>query len=188
MKVRVVAVVALFFAVVATGSGASPATINQHSIGAARLGLTAAQYRQLFGATGLKMELDYPNGAPTGWTKLVFAHPGIAVYFRPHHTRAEIITTWNPRYRTADGIGPCSMLDNVKLTYGKRLKPSRWNTQHGHSYAYVLGKNLMFTPNDSPYINVVGLYDGSAPSADRPGGSYPWAGYITQSERTCHRS
>lgn len=133
------------------------------------------------------MGLDDPNGNPTGWKELVFPHPGIAVYFRPHNTRAEIITTWNRRYKTAEGIGACSLLEDVKLTYGKRLRPSKWNTQKGHAYAYVLGKNLMFTPNDSPYINAVGLYDGG-PRADRPGGSYPWAGYITQSERACHRS
>src|SRR3954467_10122936 len=188
MKVRVVAVVALCFAVVATGSGASPATITQHSIGGARLGLTAAQYQQLFGANGVKMPLDYPNGERTGWTQLVFLHPGIAVYFRPHHARAAIITTWNPRYKTAEGIGPCSLLADAKLTYGKRLKPSRWNTQKGQVYAYVLRKNLMFTPMVFPYIRVVGIYDGSAPGADRSGGAYPWAGYITQSETTCNRS
>lgn len=180
--------VSLSFAVVATGSAASPATITQQSIGGARVGLTLAQYRHLFGARGLGMALDDPNARPTGWRKWVFAHQGIAVYFRPHARRAEIITTWNPRYRTAEGIGPCSLLEDVKLTYAKRLKPSKWNTQHGHVYAYVLGKNLMFTPNESQYIEVVGLLDGSATGADRRGGSYPWAGYITISERACHRS
>ena len=190
MKVRVVVAVAvgLSIAVVAIGAAASPATITQHSIGGARLGLSAAQYRQLFGAAGLKVDLRNPNGNPTGWTGLVFPHQGITVYFRPHHARAEVITTWNPRYRTAEGVGACSTLDDAKLTYGKRLKPSRWNTQDGHAYAYVLGKNLMFTPTTKSYVEVVGLYDGSARGADKPGGSYPWAGYITQNERPCRRS
>jgi hypothetical protein len=80
------------------------------------------------------------------------------------------------------------MLDNVKLTYARGLKPSKWNTVRGQVYAYVVGRNLMFTPSDSPYIHVVGLLDGDATGANRRGGSYPWAGYITLNGRSCHRS
>ena len=184
---RTAAAVIGCFAVFTTASAAAPVGITQHSIGGARLGLTLAQYRHLFESRGLKLDVNNPMSRPTGWSKWVFAHQGIAVYFRPHHKRAEIITTWNRRYRTAEGVGPCSLLDEVKLTYSKRLKPSRWNTQHGHVYAYVVGKNLMFTTNESRYIEVVGLYDGSA-GANKAGGAYPWAGYITISERPCQRS
>lgn len=175
-------------ALCATAAAASSTTIAQSSIDGAQLGLTASAYRHLFGTSGFKEPLRQPNGSPTGWTRLGFDRRAVAVYFRPGHTRSEVITAWHPRYKTAAGIGPCSLLDDLKPTYGNRLKPSKFNTQHGHVFAWVLGKNLIFAVGSNRYVQAVGVYNGSDPRVDKPGGSLSWAGYITLSEQACHRS
>jgi hypothetical protein len=186
--VRALAATSICVAVLTSVAAASSTTITQNAIGGARLGLTASAYRHLFGASGLKLPLNQPTGARTGWTKLVFGRPAIAVYYRPGHVRSEVITTWDPKYKTAAGIGPCSLLDDLKLTYGNRLKPSKFNTQHGHVFAWVLGKNLIFAVGWNRYVEAVGVYNGGDPRVDKPGGSLSWAGYITLSERACYRS
>jgi hypothetical protein len=186
--VRAPAAGCLCAAFLATAAGASSTTITQSSIGGARLGLKATTYRHLFGTSGLKLQVNRPGGGPTGWTKLVFNRPAVAAYFRPGHIRSEVITTWERRYKTDEGIGPCSLLDDVKLAYGDRLKPSMFNTQHGHVYAWVLGKNLIFAVGWRNYVQAVGVYNGSDPRVDKPGRSLSWAGSITLSERTCNRS
>ena len=164
---------------------ASPG-ITQNSIAGLKLGLSPATYKKLVGAPAIKLTLTDPDNKPTGFWRLAF--PNLSVYFQPKKSRGGVvITTWDTSYKTALGIGPCSTLSELKLAYGNRLKPSKFNTQHGVVYAYTVGKNLIFaTPNHS-WVDVVGLYNGSDANAGKSGGSLPWAGYIVLSERTCHR-
>lgn len=185
---RTAAAICLCLGLLATAAAASTPTITQSSIGAARLGRPASVYRHVFGSKGLLVSLDDPNGSTTGWKELVFARQAVTAYFRPGHKRSEVITTWDRRYRTPEGIGPCSLLDDLKLAYGKRLRPSPFNTQHGHVYAWLVGKNLIFALGERNYVQAVGVYNGSDPHVGKSGGSLSWAGYILLSERTCNRS
>lgn len=187
-SMRAAVAICVCLGLLVTAAAASTTAITQGSIGAAPLGRSASVYRHVVGSRGLLVSLDNPNGSATGWKELVFAREGVTAYFRPGHKRSEVITTWDRRYRTPEGIGPCSLLDDLKLAYGKRVRPSPFNTQHGHVYAWLVGKNLIFAVGERRYVQAVGLYDGSDPRADKPGGSLPWAGYIVLSERTCKRS
>jgi hypothetical protein len=171
----------------ATVAAAGTPAITQESIGGAKLGLIARTYKTLLGKPVFKLPLSRPSGRPSGWSRLVFGRRGLSVYFAPRKPRAAVITTWNRSYRTAAGVGPCSTLTEMQLAYGKRLKPSKFNTIHGVVFAYTLGKNLIFASNNHSYVEVVGLYNGSDPNVGKSGGSLSWAGYITLSERTCHR-
>lgn len=159
--------------------------ITQTSIGGAKLGLSASAYKRLLGKPNFKLPLNDPAGKPTGWSRLVFLN--VTVYFPSRKTRGAVVTTWARSYKTAAGMGPCSTLTDLRLAYGNRLKPSKFNTQHGVVFAYTLGKNLIFASNNKSYVEAVGLYNGSDPNVGKPGGSLSWAGYITLSERACHR-
>ena len=118
----------------------------------------------------------------------VSCSPRVSVYFQPKKFRGGVmITTWDQRYKTALGIGPCSTVSELKLAYGKQLRPSKFNTQRGVVFAYTLGKNLIFATENHSYVEAVGLYDGSDPNVGKPGGSLSWAGFIILNERTCHR-
>jgi hypothetical protein len=171
----------------ATAAAAETPGITQESIGGAKLGLSPTHTKScsdpplgvpLYNALGNK---------PTGWSRLIFGNRGLGVYFAPRKKRGAVVTTWNRSYRTAAGFGPCSTITELKLAYGNQLKPSKFNTQHGFVFAYTLGKNLIFATSNHHYVEVVGLYNGSDPNVGKPGGSLSWAGYITLSERVCHR-
>jgi len=169
----------------ATAADARTPPITQTSIGGAKLGLSASAYKRLLGKPNFKLPLNDPAGKPTGWSRLVFLN--VTVYFPPRKTRGAVVTTWARSYKTAAGTGPCSTLTDLRLAYGNRLKPSKFNTQHGVVFAYTLGKNLIFASNNKSYVEAVGLYNGSDPNVGNPGGSLSWASYITLSERACHR-
>jgi hypothetical protein len=173
------------FVVVATVASAGTLAITQQSIGGAKLGLSERTYKKLLGKPNFKQPVDDPWGRPSHWSRLVFAR--LSVYFAPKRIRGTVITTWDKGYKTAAGLGPCSTLSELKLAYGNRLKPSKFNTQHGVVFAYTLGKNLIFASENHSYVQTVGLYNGSDPHVGQPGGSLSWAGWITLSERDCHR-
>jgi hypothetical protein len=130
-----------------------------------------------------------------GFPTLIFHEREVSVYFDGTRPRAIIVTTWNPAYRIAGGVGPCSKLADAKRAFGSALKPSRWNTQHGRVYGYTLGQNLFLAmigtgKRVSDTIGVVALYDGNGPRNDGTGvdvrsGTLPFAGYVALSETTC---
>jgi hypothetical protein len=154
--------------------------ITQTAIAHARLGLSAAAYKHLLGKPTFTDKLSQPDG----WTKLLFGRRRLAVYF--DSTRhAVLITTWNPAYKTAARVGPCTTVSRLKAIYGSRLKPSKFNTQNGIVYAYTVGKNLIFATNGEETVHTVGLYDGSDPNVDKPGGSLSYAGFLALSEAAC---
>jgi serine/threonine protein kinase len=191
-----VACVALIALVVERRHDTSPpanvaqATISQDSIGGIRLGVTEKVFKRVH---------------PSGWREDVFTLPDFrvlifqaqkrSVYFDDRTHRSIIVTTWNPHDRLADGGGPCSDLSTLEGAYRAELKPSRWNTQKGHVYAYTLGKNLMVAmggrpPHPSNTVAAIALYDGDGPKndgtrVDAPGGTRPFAGFVALSEIPC---
>ena len=163
-------------------SDVGPASISQTAIAGAKLGLTGDAYKQRFG--GWRAEtLTEPN-----FPAFVFQGPKVAVYFPPNGKKAIIITTWNREKRTAQGVGPCSTLEELTKAYGKELKPSSQATSPDGKkvHAYLVGKNLLFAVgNDMKAVRSVALYDGGVPRAHELGGSEAYANYVAQVEAPC---
>jgi hypothetical protein len=171
---------------VTLAAGATTPRITQSSIAGAKLGLSRSAYKTLLGRPVATETL----GQPENWSKLVFSKRQVGVYFPSRRSRAVVVTTWNRSFKTAAGIGPCSTIAKLKQAYGPTVKPSRFNTIDGHVYAYTVGKNLLFAANGSPphpskYVTAVVLYDGSAPDANKDGGSLSVAGFIGLTETSC---
>jgi predicted Ser/Thr protein kinase len=172
--------------IVATRGEAAHA-ITETSIGGAGLGLRQAGYEQLFGAPWHKTLLEN-----SGHTKVAFPKQKVAVYFKGLTDTAVEVTTWNKTYKTAEGVGPCSSIAQLKKAYGTRLKPSPLNTLGGKVYAYVVGRSLIFaapgpdpTPGPSKHVTAVALYYGDAPAANKQNGALPFAAFIAMSETRC---
>jgi hypothetical protein len=165
---------------VSSGGPAQAAAITPTSIAGTPLGLTKRAYEHHFGQPWLLARLP-----TSGHVKLTFLDREVGVYFKGLSDTAVEITTWNKDYKTAAGIGPCSTITELKKAYGTRLKPSKWNTQHGQVFAYTVGKSLIFASNDHFIVDDVALYYGDAPDANKPGGALPYAGYIALSETPC---
>jgi len=174
--------------------GATPATaapaVTQSSIEGVRLGMTMPQVKRLLGGPWREDVFSAP-----GYPVLIFHERQISVYFDRTTRRAIIVTTWNPNYSDARGIGPCSKLADVQRAFGKALKPSPWNTQKGQVYGYTLGQNLFLAmiEKDKRVTDTIGdlaLYDGNGPADDGSGvsvagGTLPFAGFVALSETTC---
>jgi serine/threonine-protein kinase len=201
LRWRVVAVAGAVFAaaalaaIVAFESGGreaanTPPAISQSSIARAHLGVTMAAVKKQFGI-GWREDVVTEPGFPV----LIFHERQLAVYFDEEGGKATIVTTWNPRYRTAAGVGPCSRITDAKAAYGSRFQPSPWNTQNGVVYGYIVKPNLFFTVGGLPgrltdRIGVVALYDGDGPhndgaGVDVAGGTLSFAGFIALSETQC---
>jgi hypothetical protein len=184
MKRIVLAAFCVFVVSGVMAAAAAVPEITQRSIDGARIGLRTSSYVRLFGRPSYK---DTVPDLPNHWSRLVFGPRGLSVYFKGSRPAAADIATWDRRYKTVAGVGPCSTLSELKLAYGAQLKPSKFNTQHGVVYAYTVGKNLIFSVANHSYVGVVVLYDGSDPSVNKPGGSRSYAGAISLIERTCQR-
>jgi tRNA A-37 threonylcarbamoyl transferase component Bud32 len=176
----------------ATGDDPSrpPVAISQTSIAGATLGLKMNAYKRLFGRgwrEDVLTQADFP---------ILIHHPRRqSVYFDGKSRKAIILTTWNRNHRTAEGVGPCSSVEELKDAYGSDVKPSRWNTIKGKVYAYTVGENLLFAvgglpPNPGKTVTAVALYDGDGPRNDGRGvdvefGTRPFAGFVVLSETPC---
>jgi hypothetical protein len=169
------------------GSAATTASpsITVTSIAHAKLALGKSTYARVLGAPFRYQaagggESGQPGfQQPANYTRLVFARRKIDVYFKDGVDRAIQITTWNRTYRTAEGIGPCSTVAELKKAYGSRLKRSKWNTQNDQTYVYTVG-DLLFAAADLTHVTAIGLYDSHAPGANREGGALPYAGFVIQ--------
>ena len=163
-------------------------SITPTSIAGAKLGLGKVAYEKLLGGPARFQAAGGGKVAEPGWqqpgnyTRLAFAKRKLYVFFADGVDHAVEITTWNKAYRTAEGVGPCSTLAQLKAAYGGRLKPDPGGTVNGTPYSYFVGRSLLFTfdgaPNPTPTVTSVALYDGSAPDWNRPGGARGVAGFI----------
>jgi hypothetical protein len=147
------------------------AKITQEAIAGIALGHPQSYYKTKLGGYRPSIALG-PN-----YPSLAFGQPEIAVYFPTQKKPARVITTWNPGYRTAEGIGPCSTLAQMNKAYGKRIQPSPHGTSPNGKvhWAWTLGRNLEFVTQDRKTISSVVLYRGS-------GG---WATYLGANETPC---
>jgi hypothetical protein len=177
-RMLVIAACATGLALAAVASAAVVA-IGPRTIAGARLGKSADAYKQLLGRP-VRLEVP-PNGfaQPENYTRLAFPKRKMYVYFKDDVDEAIQITTWNKAYKTAAGIGPCSTLAQLKKAYGRKLRPSKWNTQNGQTFVYTVGDLLFATP-DLAHVSAVGVYDSKAPGANKEGGALPFAGFVIQ--------
>jgi hypothetical protein len=155
-------VVVVLASILATAAFAAPAgKITPTSVAGAKVGLRASAYKQLFGKPVRKDALRYPQK----WTRLVFTKRKVAV-FLPPNGKAVQVATWNPKDKTARGIGPCSSISQLKAAYGTSLKPSKYSKFGNRVYAYTVGK-LIFAaegrepkPGPSKHVTAIALYSG----------------------------
>jgi len=168
--VVVVGAIAAGSTIALESSSAHVTKITPTAIDGASLGHKTPWYRHLLGP-----------GAPatdtlSKYAELHFQQPEIATY-SPHADKpAVILTTWNRRFRTAAGIGPCSTLAAMRRVYGSRVAPDPHATHGKTVTAWKLGKNILFETQDQRTISAVVLY--------RPvhGG---WANYFGENENAC---
>ncbi len=175
----------------ASWSATAPA-ITPSSIAGAKLGLGKVAYRKLLGtpvryeAAGGGKPTEGGFQQPSNYARLLFSKRQMYVYFENGNAGAVEITTWNKAYRTAEGVGPCSTLAEVKKAYGKRLRFDPGSiVVHGKPFGYIVGRSLIFEFPDlvvplkpSPFVTAVGLYDGSKPGWDKPQGAERFASFV----------
>jgi hypothetical protein len=92
-----------------------------------------------------------------GYRRLVSPRQMLESYFRTGTKGVAVVTTWNRRLKTDEGIGPCSTAAALRRAYGGRLVPFR---QGGKNVAYRLG-NLIFTVEGGKRVGVVALGRGT---------------------------
>jgi len=160
----------------------APAAITQTSIGGASLGGTKAVYTSRFGAYKQLSLTEFPPPIPG----VSFGQPQVAVYFKADPKHGDIITTWNRRFRTAAGVGPCSTIAELKRAYGDAVHPSPHSiSPDGNRIgAYVVGRNLLFSTQDQRTISVVALYRGAAINT-RKSDQQAWANFVAAVETPC---
>lgn len=180
---RTVPIAAAFVAALTAAAysvaGSSP-SISSTSIAGANRGLTTAAYKRLLGGPShLEAAKDGSLTGfeqPEGWTRLVFPKRKLQIYFNGG-VKSVVVTTWNKAYKTPAGIGPCSTVEQLKKAYGRKIRPSTFNTQQGNVYVYTMG-DLLFAAANLTDVTAIGLYDSKAPGASRKGGSLSYAGFV----------
>ena len=148
-----------------------PPAITQHAIAGIPLGKQAAWYKKHVDR-GWRDEVLSESTFPA----IAFGAKALTVVFPRKGAGAHIITTYNPAYKTAEGIGPCSSVADMKRAYGDRVRGTWAGTQRGKSYSYELGKNILFEDQDLKTVTAVVLYDGSA--YKRRNSPQAWANYV----------
>ena len=186
MKKRVIAgcvIGAAFATIVSTAGGAAARTasspaISQTKVAGLKTGLSADVYKARLGSsrTRVLQGPDYPT--------LVFDEARVAVYFPKGGARSIIITTWDKKYKTSKGIGPCSTIAQMKKAYGGAVKATWSGTQNGVLNSYVVGNNLLFATQNHRTISAVALYRGT-PAHTRGGSPQAFANYVAISETAC---
>ncbi len=150
---RHLTVAAAVLATVAPGAlAAERAAITPASVAGARVGLTHAAYKRIFGAPATVefLENDY--------SRLVFTRRKVEVYFHGKVDAGVVVGTWNRSYQTTEGIGPCTAVKALLDAYGARLA----RALVGGSFAgYRLGA-LVFAV-EAGRVRAISLKTSSAP-------------------------
>ena len=111
------------------GSPPGPPAITQTAIAGARLGLHRAAYEKILGhAVPVSLPPDLPGAPSSEYAMLAFEDKVWAFFPDGLEGTATIIVTWDEKYKTAEGIGPCSTIDELKAAYGDRVKPDHFGT------------------------------------------------------------
>jgi hypothetical protein len=133
--------VASLLAVAATASAAVDHRVTTTSIGGAKLGLSAAAYKQLLRSPATLTKY----GDKT--QRLTFARNELNVYLdRAGHGTA--VFTAAEEFRTASGVGPCSPATKLLRAYAGKLVPYRMRGVE-RVVAYRLGSlTFIVTPLD----------------------------------------
>ncbi len=153
------------------GTHTAPVSISPTAIAGARLGLSDADYKRLWGVGWRKASLD----TPPGYSMLTNNVRKVSAYFTGSSDKAVEITTWNKSDRTRAGVGPCSTVTQLKAAYGSKLKPAKGSVHKGKVYGYTLGKNLFFAIGlDVKHVEAVALFSNPF-----------WAGYNALNEPPC---
>ncbi len=136
-------VLALVLLTASIASAEQASGITSSRIAGAGLGKTVAEYRTVLGPVSV-------GQLEGGYTRLT-ARGKVEVYLRGGEGVA--ITTWKRANTTAEGVGPCSSVADLKRAYGSKLRAARFlGTLHG----YRLGK-LLFATEGSSRVRVVML-------------------------------
>jgi predicted Ser/Thr protein kinase len=126
------------------GSKAAPVTITPTTIASAKLGDTDVTLQHLWGLNFRKATLDQPPN----YSLLTYGGRSVNAYFVGTSDKTVEITTSNSGDRTAEGIGPCSSLVELKKVYGPRLKSDPHMVGQGKDkglvFGYTVGKHLFF--------------------------------------------
>ena len=103
---------------------------------------------------------------PGNYVVLTQRNRNVSAYFLGTTDKAVEITTWNKNDRTAEGIGPCSTLADLRRVYGTQLKPSPNNTHNGQVAGWIVGKHLFFAMgNNLTTVQAVAIYSNDLASA-----------------------
>jgi tRNA A-37 threonylcarbamoyl transferase component Bud32 len=150
--ILVVAAATTVFLVTRGSPAPRPTTITQTSLAGAKLGESNVTLERSWGG-GQKLTVQFP----ADYSILRQTLLDVSAFFVGTTDKAVELVTWNKADRTAEGIGPCSSLAELKHAYGKRLKL----TPNNHGYGYTVGKHLFFaigTPPRPRFVSAVALY------------------------------
>jgi serine/threonine-protein kinase len=166
-----------------SGPVAAPPKITESSIDGLGLGHTASYYAKTMNQGWKSSILSQP-----GFPEMSFQQPEVGVIFPKRGKRSFIITTWNRRFRTAAGIGPCSTLAQMHKVYGTRVPPAWAGSSHdGKKHtSWQLGRNLLFVTQDRRTISTVVLFKGVGFGFEAHNSSpSTWANYVGAIETAC---
>jgi hypothetical protein len=138
-------------------AGATTGLISSNAVANGKLGGTTSGYATFLGADAQQEVIRWNPG----FLRLVSPTRRAAVYFARKTGKAVVIVTWNPKDRTAAGVGPCTPISTLKRIYGSRLKPSETETYASGVRAYRVG-NIIFgatgSPHPSTHVTGVGVF------------------------------
>ena len=163
-------------------SKAAPVTITPTIIAGAKLGDTDVTLQHLWGSNYRKATLDQPPN----YSLLTYGGRSLSAYFVGTSDKTVEITTSNSGDRTAEGIGPCSSLVELKKAYGPRLKPNPHMVGQGKDkglvFGWTVGKHMLFSmgPVANPnVVETVGMY------ANNRSNDLASAGFLASNDGPC---